>query len=367
MSLSSWDDFPIHQTSEYVRHPATSDRNFYDRYYFNLHGSNDEVMAIFGLGQYPNLGVTDAFLAIGTAEKHRVIRASRPIDDRSNLKVGPIEIDIIDPLNKIQVKCDDNEWGIKMDVEWVASQRPLEEPRQYLRREGKVIFDTQRFAQLGRWSGSLETPDHKWEVTPDRWGGSRDRSWGIRPVGEKEPDGIRNGVSVMEGLWNYFPIDFGDHAIIYMLQETNDGVRELEEAMRVWSDPRKAYEWLGKPEYDHERIEGTRMLNGSTISFSDSNIVMKCTPLLANYVAIGTGYGIEDDWRHGMYQGPDLVVQGLEFNVEDISGIGQYGVVDHVGKFEYEDQIGYGLYEHGFWGRFEKYGLTDRAVTFPSL
>ena len=50
MAISSWDDFPVHQTSEYVRHVATSDRNFYDRYYFNLHGSSDEVMTIFGLG-----------------------------------------------------------------------------------------------------------------------------------------------------------------------------------------------------------------------------------------------------------------------------------------------------------------------------
>jgi hypothetical protein len=66
-----------------------------------------------------------------------------------------------------------------------------------------------------------------------------------------------------------------------------------------------------------------------------------------------------------MYQGPDLVVQGLHHKVSDISGIGQYGVVDHVGKFEYGGKIGYGLYEHGFWGRFEKYGLSDRAAVFP--
>ena len=85
MAISSWDDFPVHQTSEYVRHVATSDRNFYDRYYFNLHGSSDEVMTIFGLGQYPNLGVTDAFLAVGTKDKHRVVRASKPLVDRADL------------------------------------------------------------------------------------------------------------------------------------------------------------------------------------------------------------------------------------------------------------------------------------------
>ena len=142
MSISSWDDYPVHQTAEYIRHPATSDRNFYDRYYFNLHGSSDEVMTIFGLGQYPNLGVTDAFIAVGTKEKHRVVRASQPLEDRSSMQVGPISIEILDPLRELRVKCAPNEWGVEMDVTWTASHKPLEEPRQYLRREGKVVFDT---------------------------------------------------------------------------------------------------------------------------------------------------------------------------------------------------------------------------------
>ena len=57
MSLSSWDDYPVHQAAEFIAHPATSDRNFYDRYYFNMHPSSGDWFAIFGYGQYPNLGV----------------------------------------------------------------------------------------------------------------------------------------------------------------------------------------------------------------------------------------------------------------------------------------------------------------------
>ena len=33
--LSRFDDYPIHQTAEPVAHPASSDRNGYDRYWFN--------------------------------------------------------------------------------------------------------------------------------------------------------------------------------------------------------------------------------------------------------------------------------------------------------------------------------------------
>ena len=80
--LSSWDDYPVHQVAEPIRHAGTSDRNFYDRYYFNLHGSTDELFLILGLGQYPNLAVSDAFTLVRRGTEHRVrarlARARRP-------------------------------------------------------------------------------------------------------------------------------------------------------------------------------------------------------------------------------------------------------------------------------------------------
>ena len=73
-SLSSWDDYPVHQIAETVRHAATSDRNFYDRYYFNCHSNDGDALVIFGFGQYPNLAVADAFMVLVTGTTHRVVR-----------------------------------------------------------------------------------------------------------------------------------------------------------------------------------------------------------------------------------------------------------------------------------------------------
>ena len=42
--LSPLDDYPIHQIAEPIRHVGTSDRNFYDRYYFNLHASSRRAL-----------------------------------------------------------------------------------------------------------------------------------------------------------------------------------------------------------------------------------------------------------------------------------------------------------------------------------
>src|SRR5881296_3551064 len=178
--LSSMDDYPLHQIAEPIRFVGTSDRNFYDRYYFNLHGSSDELFMVMGLGQYPNLAVQDAFACVARGGRHRVV---------------------LEP----------NSHGIACDLTWDGAIPAFEEPRQYIRKHGRVLFDTIRFAQTGCWSGTLEVGGERIAVTPDRWWGTRYRSWGVRPVGETEHPGIRQGEGQMTGMWNYSPMQFADH------------------------------------------------------------------------------------------------------------------------------------------------------------
>ncbi|MCA9513163.1 MAG: hypothetical protein R3E88_16940 [Myxococcota bacterium] len=361
--LSSWDDYPVHQTSEPVRFVGTSDRNFYDRYYFNLHGSSDELFMVMGLGQYPNLAVQDAFAVVRRGDDHRVVRASRVLGDRRDTSVGPFRVEVVEPLRRVRFVLEANEHGIAADLLWTGSIPAFEEPKQYIRKHGRVLFDTSRFAQTGCWEGTLVVGDETFAVTPDRWWGTRDRSWGVRPVGEPEHPGVRGPEGQMSGMWNYFPMQFDDHSILYIVQQRNDGVRELEESVRIWSDPSREPEWLGRPEYDHvQASKGSRMLVGSTVRFPDAPggaLEVKCTPLTHCMIAVGTGYGMDADWRHGMYQG-ELVVQGLHRSHAEIAPLGQFGVVDHVARFEASNgKTGYGLYEHGFFGAFDELDVPD--------
>ena len=235
--LSSWDDYPVHQIADTIRHVGTSDRNFYDRYYFNLHGSSGELFMVMGLGQYPNLAVQDAFACVSRGGRHRVVRASRVLGDRMDTSVGPFRVEVVKPLESVRFVLEPNEHGIACDLVWNGAIPAFEEPRQYIRKHGRVLFDTMRFAQTGCWSGALEVGGERIAVTPDRWWGTRDRSWGVRPVGETEHPGIRQGEGQMTGMWNYSPMQFPDHSILYILNETNAGERLIEEAVRIWADP----------------------------------------------------------------------------------------------------------------------------------
>jgi hypothetical protein len=54
-------------------------------------------MLIVGLGQYPNLGVTDAFALARHGDTHRVVRASRELGaDRMDTAVGPLRVEVIE-------------------------------------------------------------------------------------------------------------------------------------------------------------------------------------------------------------------------------------------------------------------------------
>ena len=150
MPLGPFDEYLAHQTTDTFDHVATSDRNFYDRYYFNMHASSDELFVITGLGQYPNLGVTDAFITVSIGTEQHTVRASRELgSDRMDTSVGPLSVEVIEGLRTLRIRCDDNEWGISADLTFTGSVAALEEPRTFVRRYGRVIQDVTRYAQVG--------------------------------------------------------------------------------------------------------------------------------------------------------------------------------------------------------------------------
>ena len=354
--LSSYDDFPVHQSAELIANAATSDRNAYDRYYFNMYPENKEFFAIFGLGQYPNLGTTDAFIDIRIGEKQHIVRSSKPLVDRMDLSVGPFLIEVIKPLEMLRVVVEPTEHSIAMDVVFEGNIKAVLEPRQTLRQHGRLIFDTNRLAQTGSWTGLLSVDGTEFQIDGS---GNRDRSWGIRPVGEAEPPGIREGLMVLPGMWNYYPMQFEDHSIFYICHQDDDGVRHLVQSERVWHDRTRPHDDLGPATWHHEMELGTRLIRSSRIAFEESGIEIECTSILPNFISVGTGYGIDADWRHGMYQGPETVTQGLVLGVDEVKGLAQYGIIDHLAEFRYGDHVGHGLLEQGFFGPFRAVGIMD--------
>jgi hypothetical protein len=264
MPLGPFDEYLAHQTSDTFDHVATSDRNFYDRYYFNMHASSDELFVITGLGQYPNLGVTDAFITVSIGTEQHTVRASRELgSDRMDTSVGPLSVEVLEGLLKLRIRCEENEWGVSADLTFTGSVAALEEPRTFIRRYGRVIQDVTRYAQVGTWEGTITAAGQTFDVTPDKWKGARDRSWGVRPVGEPEHPGIKvRGAQDGYGFrHDWLPMQFDDHMLKVQIDQDADGNRMVEESARVWNLDEKHepdVEELGRPDVVIDYLPGTR-------------------------------------------------------------------------------------------------------------
>jgi hypothetical protein len=372
--LSPMDEYLAHQTCETFDHVFTSDRNFYDRYYFNMHSCSDELFLISGMGQYPNLGTADAFVSISHGDHLYVVRASKELaGDRLGTQVGPLRVEILEGLKRVRLSCEPNEWGIAFDLTFDGTVAAIEEPRTFQRHpHGRVHMDTSRYSQVGTWTGTLEVAGQRYDVTPERWQGVRDHSWGVRGVGEPEPPGIRVKHAA-QGIGFYhvwMPIQVDDGLIKLFVEEDMHGNRLVEESVRIPAiDSGTEPEAMGPPRFHYRYRSGSREIEGVTIEVEDpigKPLTIEATPLRTVYLAAGSGYIPQPDWAHGMYQG-ELKVEGKTYDLSTPEERAKYGpLYETLSRYELSTgQIGYGLLENLCVGTYHPHGFDDPGAVAP--
>ena len=367
------DEFPVHQVPLSMAHVATSDRNAYDRCYLNAHDRTGERFLVAGLGVYPNLGVVDGFACFRQGDHQRTVRASDALgQDRLAQRVGPIRVEVIEPLQRIRLVCEADDLGLGLDLTWTGSFPVVEEPPHVMRQHGKVILDAMRFAQVGTWSGKITSGAGEILVGDDLWVGTRDRSWGIRPVGEPEPPG-RQSAEPDDGFgfwWTYVPLAFEEFAVVVIAQEDGDGHRSLSEAVRVWpASSGRPPDSLGWPEITVRYQSGSRHPLGATIEMrGQGGRTLEIDVTTLGFVALncGPGYGGDPEWSHGQWKGRGFV-ESVVHDLSDptVAGRVPFGVVDHVARATLDGMEGWGMFEHGTFGRHGPSGFTDFGSVAP--
>jgi len=188
--LSRFDDYPIHQTTDPIRIPATTDRHAYDRYWFNGYAGDGEFYFGIGAALYPNLGIMDCgFSLVRDGVQYAFHASRRAPEEPSELEVGPFRIEIIEPMKSLRVILDDNETGIACQLDWIARTASFAEGHQRTARDRGLQMHATRFNQFGFWQGEIRYAGQSLTVDPARVYGTKDRSWGVRPVGDPAPPG----------------------------------------------------------------------------------------------------------------------------------------------------------------------------------
>ena len=194
-------------------------RNHYDRYWFNGFSEEKDFLFEIGVGFYPNRHIMDAHFSISTAGKQYSYHASKRMNPaRYPINIGPISLEILEPMQKIRFSLNDPEKKLSCDLIFNAITEPHLEPKSLMIEGTRKILETSRFTQFGKWDGSIETESGNLDLTKEY--GTRDKSWGVRPVGEPEigaPGKLNaepRSILVLDSnkFWRYF------HSILELLK-----------------------------------------------------------------------------------------------------------------------------------------------------
>lgn len=356
--LNPLDDYPVHQTPQPLAHPVTGDRNFYDRYFYNGHLPDGSLFFGAALGVYPNRSVIDASFSVLVDGVQTSVHASaRMPADRTVTRCGPVGVEVLEPLARHRLTVEAPEVGIRADLVFSAVARAVEEPR-FTRLSGvRTTMDYTRLTQFGSWSGSVEVDGRRHDCSRDVHG-CRDRSWGVRPVGEREAGAPSR--ELPQFFWLWAPLWFGDVGVHADAQEEADGTRWHDNAVIVPAGDPTSLEPLRRLPFDHEVTwrPGTRRARAARLRVGDE--VIDLEPL-ADFQMLGLGY-LHPEWSHGVWKGEEA--SGHErWVVSELDPLApQHLHVQQVVRARWGDRTGTGVLEQlvigphapsGFEGLFD--------------
>ncbi|MFK8019300.1 MAG: hypothetical protein AB8B86_05995 [Pseudomonadales bacterium] len=368
--LSKFDDFPIHQTSSPVAQRDTSDRYAYDRYWYNGHAKDGEFYFGVGLCRYPNLGILDCgFSLVIDGVQHAFHGSRRAPDEPSCLQIGPYEMNILEPMGRHRLVIGPNDTGIECDLTFTPRTACIEEGHQSLRNARHIVMEATRLDQFGYWHGVIRYDGKELKVDQRNTYGLKDRSWGIRPVGDAYTGGAPlDEFQAVHFMWA--PIHWEDQCTLAGMFEDDSGFQwhtdqgilptyANHEDIPGTVDP-SASTWQGIVNHNIACHPGTRQAKSASVTMHDrSGESMEITlePLLL-FRMKGIGYQ-HPEWGHGKWQG-ELAIGGESWKIDDVDPLALENIhIQQVVRASCGNKVGVGVLEQLHIGPHQHMGFKD--------
>ena len=311
--LNKLDDYPIHQTPEPIAHLANSDINAYDRTWFNGYANDGSYYFGAGMAIYPHRNIMDGAFSIVSKDKkqHCFFGSRRAPDERTDMTVGPLRIEIIEPMRKSRLLLEDNASGLSCDLTFSALSAGIEETRQTLKRGTRSVMDATRFAQFGYWQGEIDTPEGSIKIERALCRATKDRSWGMRNVGEPKIGGAPERPGSIFFFWA--PLFWDDHVSHAIFFDDTQGEVLVREALcaPLYADtqalPAAASSPVARMATAVHRIDyhlGTRLAKYAELDLINPAGDIRTISLkpVLKFQMKGLGYN-HPIWNHGNWQG----------------------------------------------------------------
>ena len=368
--ITEFDDYMIHQAPVPVSQPGLSDRNFYDRYWFNGLDRDAKFFFEIGFGRYPNRFVQDGHFSVSIGEEQHSFHAScRAPASPMDATCGPMRIEVLKPMRGIRVVVEPNDTKIECDLTFHANSIPIQEPKNLMFDGVRKIMETQRFTQFGAWEGYFSINGERTEVKREQTPGNRDKSWGVRPVGEYE-DGAPGKLTSDPGVyWVWSPLHFDGMGTMFLTREEPDGHPKTLGASFVKLYPTDAIPAADDPEAEkhlataRHKIQwrsGTRWPTGAQLELESRTGEVHKIELepLRQFHLMGIGYQ-HAEWGHAVWH-DELAIGSETWKLSEIDP-DDYGTihVHNIVRATMGDKVGVGTLETLCFGRHEPSGFQD--------
>jgi hypothetical protein len=317
---------------------------------------------------YPHRGVQDCAVSVVErgGRQHCFFGSRRAPRERTEMEVGPFRLDVIEPMRRARVVLGQNPSGIECDLTFEARSAALEEGRQTLWAGTRRVMDATRFAQFGRWRGTLHYPEGRIDVDPAVCHATKDRSWGVRTVGEPEAGGAPSAPRGIFFLWA--PLFWRNHVSHAIFFEGPRGEALFKEGILA-----PLYASAGElPKVEDERCErladvaqrvryvpGTRLARKAEIdlvSLGGERRTISLEPLLRFHMK-GLGYQ-HPQWGQGFWKG-ELALGAESFDPEELDLLAPANVhVQQVVRASDGEEHGAGVLEQICIGAHAPSGFT---------
>ena len=243
-----------------------------------------------------------AFTVTYKGKQHNC-RSSRLLNlERLDTKVGSLEVQVLEPLKKLRVILDDKDAGISADLVFDSKFEAMQEPKMSLSNGPRLVMDTTRLTQQGTWEGKINLQSETIDFNSTTSLGTRDRSWGVRPVGAYDSQPVMP-FEMPQFYWLWAPIHFPEFSTHTYFVDDEKGKLVTGHSV-IQGKEYKDIEVLSSPKKTVIYNPGTRRVKSAEfISSKDDGTEIKIGIETQNIAFMcGIGY-MHPDWGAGHYKG----------------------------------------------------------------
>ena len=329
--LIGLDEHPLHQITQSFAGVAGSDPQWNDGHYVCLCDADGDVCLTSNVRLYQNNDVLDGFVCVRHRGRQHNIRLSRRLrPDMDVYGVGPLRIEIVEPMRTLRLVLEDNELGIACDVLCHSTVLPYEDPVEVTRVDGRLLSERATYELVGGCAGWVEVGGERTELTPAGSSFFRNHSWGNQAGRGGPRYGAPRPPRRVPGVRQWVLFRTASHGGFYFVDPSGraasgKGAILLADGSVPVTDV----------DHDLQFYDGGRRVRSGTFRLTDAEGTERTYSFadLGWVYCQGGGYfgGFDDGLGQGVYRG-DLHVEGEVWDVTHPTE-----VVDETGRsFEFD-------------------------------